>query len=101
LQRLHTRNLNRACIVREVVLGLDDAHIVDAMLIEPLDGLIDQRQCRYGEDRASTAIADVAGDRSRDDRFAVPSRRLHHDAAAAGLDGLVDLVDQIALLWTE
>ena len=83
------------------MVGLDDADVIDALRIEFLDGLIDQGQRQHREDHALAGIQRLAGDRARDDGFAIPGRRFDHDAAATGLDGLVDLINQVLLLGAE
>src|ERR1700730_7440303 len=101
LQCLHARDLDRPHIIGQKMICLDDADVADALRIELFDALIDEGEGRNGEDRPPSGVHCVFGDRGGDDGLAKTGWRLDHDAAATALDGTVELVKQLDLLWTE
>jgi hypothetical protein len=101
LHCLHARDLDRPRVVRQDVVRLDNADVAHAHGVEPLDRLIDQRECGDRKDRTLPSALDPLCDGGGDDGLTEAGRRLGHDATSAGRKRTINLGEKVALVLVQ
>jgi hypothetical protein len=94
-------DLHRLRPIGQLMIGLDDADVADALRPEHLNGLVDQRDRRDHEHHSVALALGALDDRGRKQRFSRAGRRLDYQPANALPYGLPNGLERLFLVWSQ